>query len=167
MMANEVGFELLKDTRQALVADVHVHEERPLRHVLAASAAVFPKRVKHQHVVAGRQVRVGDVRADESGPAGDHDAHASSFNSSLLVAVALRGTFPAAAPGRRSCPWGSGHTTPWIRCAPLGTLRERRVLRLACAYSCGAWAASRGCCTRPGRGRRKRLPACRLAASFL
>ena len=61
----------------------------PFRHVLAPSAAVLPKRIEDEHVMPPREVRVGDMGADEAGAAGDDDSHGKSFTSAFLETLGV------------------------------------------------------------------------------
>ncbi len=80
MVAHHLGLKLAHDPLHLLVPHVHVHEAGPLGHVAAPPAAVLPERIEDQHLMPGGHIRIGDMRPDETGPAGDDDPHA--FKSS-------------------------------------------------------------------------------------
>jgi hypothetical protein len=52
-----------------------VNERNVLRHVVAPSAAVFPKRIYHDHLMTGGKIGIDDMGSDKAGSAGDQDAH--------------------------------------------------------------------------------------------
>jgi hypothetical protein len=69
-MEDRLGSHLLDDRRHPLaVDDVELDQARGWRHAAALAGGEV---VDHRHLVATREQRVDEVRADEAGPAG-HD----------------------------------------------------------------------------------------------
>jgi hypothetical protein len=75
MMAHHVGRKISEYALDAGVADIEVDERCLLGQVVATTTTVGPQAIDHDDFVPGGEVRVGNVRPDEAGPAGDDDPH--------------------------------------------------------------------------------------------
>ena len=75
MVAYNLRRKLAKDPLDTRIADIDVNERGAFGDVVAPAAAVRPQAVDDDDFVPGSKIRIGDMRPDEPGPAGDDDPH--------------------------------------------------------------------------------------------
>jgi hypothetical protein len=82
VVVDDLRLEIREDTADRFIAYVHVNQRDAVWHIGTPPAAMLPERIDHENLVAGREIRVDDVRSDKAGPAGNDDPDCAALLAS-------------------------------------------------------------------------------------